>query len=138
MTKSVIELNSSINMLPGIGEKKVKLFHKLGLMTMQDLLYYFPRDYEDWSERDYITEAVDSQWFTIEAVVAAVPSVHRKGKLTIIRAKLEQNVLLLSGLMPWIKDSIVGASYVFMGSQRKGNLGMAKPLYVSVKKADFA
>ena len=25
MTKSVIELNSSINMLPGIGEKKVKL-----------------------------------------------------------------------------------------------------------------
>ena len=144
MTKSVIELNSSINMLPGIGEKKVKLFHKLGLMTMQDLLYYFPRDYEDWSERDYIAEAVDSQWFTIEAVVAAVPSVHRKGKLTIIRAKLEQNGAFITAVwfnQPWIKDSlIVGASYVFHGQvSRKGNLvSLQNPLYVSVKKADFA
>jgi len=143
MTKNVIELNSPINILPGVGEKKAKLFHKLGLRSMKDLLYYFPRDYEDWSERHSITEAADSQWFTIEAVVSAVPTVQLKGRLSIIRAKLEQNGAFITAVwfnQPWIKDSLkAGSSYVFHGqvSRRGKQISLQNPQYVIVGKADF-
>lgn len=35
--------------LKGIGEKRLKLFHKLEVYTVGDLIRYYPRAYEDWS-----------------------------------------------------------------------------------------
>ena len=37
----------SIRVLPGIGPKKAELFAKLGIETTDDLLHFYPRDYED-------------------------------------------------------------------------------------------
>lgn len=145
MTKNVTSPDSMIQLLPGVGEKKAKLFHKLGLNTMQDLLYYFPRDYEDWSGRDSVAEVADSQWSTIEAVVSGVPSVQCKGRLTIIRANLEQNGSFITAVwfnQPWIKDSLkAGSSYVFHGQvNRKGKMtSLQNPMYVRVEEAaDFS
>jgi len=46
--QSYIEtINSSIKILKGVGEKKSCLFNKLGVLTIKDLLYFFPRTYED-------------------------------------------------------------------------------------------
>ena len=38
----------SIRTLKGIGEKTEKLFQKLGIETVGDLLRYYPRDYEEY------------------------------------------------------------------------------------------
>ncbi|MBR3971663.1 MAG: ATP-dependent DNA helicase RecG [Ruminococcus sp.] len=38
-----------ITKLKGIGDVKAKLFYKLGINSVGDLLYYFPRSFEDWS-----------------------------------------------------------------------------------------
>ena len=48
----------SIRYLKGIGEKRAELFHKLGIFTLEDLLYYLPRGYED---RTDIREIADLQ-----------------------------------------------------------------------------
>lgn len=40
-------LTDSILTLPGIGPKKAELFAKLGISTLDDLLHFYPRDYED-------------------------------------------------------------------------------------------
>lgn len=37
----------SIRYLKGIGEKRAELFQKLGIFTVEDLLYHLPRGYED-------------------------------------------------------------------------------------------
>ena len=42
-----MKLKDDIRYLKGIGEKRAELFHKLGVFTIQDLLYYLPRSYED-------------------------------------------------------------------------------------------
>jgi len=44
-----IALESPIFQLPRIGKKYFKKFHKLGLDTIQDLLYHFPHRYDDFS-----------------------------------------------------------------------------------------
>ena len=41
---------SPITELKGIGEKTKKLFERVGIATVSELLYYFPRDYEKYGE----------------------------------------------------------------------------------------
>lgn len=40
-------LSDSVQYLKGIGEKRAELFHKLGIFTVEDLLYHLPRGFED-------------------------------------------------------------------------------------------
>lgn len=42
-------LNSSIQYLKGVGPKRALLFQKIGIQTIEDVLYHFPRRYEDHS-----------------------------------------------------------------------------------------
>jgi len=42
-------LETPIFQLPRIGKKYFKKFHKLGLDTIQDLLYHFPHRYDNFS-----------------------------------------------------------------------------------------
>ncbi len=43
------ELTTSIQYLKGVGPQLAKKFNKLGIRTIEDVIYYFPRDYEDRS-----------------------------------------------------------------------------------------
>lgn len=40
----------SLTYLKGVGEKRSKLFEKLGVFTVGDLLTYYPRDYIDFTD----------------------------------------------------------------------------------------
>ena len=53
----MLKLSDSINNLKGIGPKREKLFHKLGIYSVKDLLLYYPRRYEDSSKIVKISQA---------------------------------------------------------------------------------
>ena len=59
--------NSDLTQVKGIGEKTVKLFHKLDLHTVRDLLYYFPKDYDQFEESKKISECESGGMVTIRA-----------------------------------------------------------------------
>ena len=42
-----MELHDSISSIKGIGPKKAEALSKLNIKTLEDLIYFFPRDYED-------------------------------------------------------------------------------------------
>ena len=42
-----LELQSDIRYLKGVGESRAQLYHKLGVDTVEDLLYHIPRRYVD-------------------------------------------------------------------------------------------
>ncbi|MBQ3073454.1 MAG: ATP-dependent DNA helicase RecG [Ruminococcus sp.] len=46
-----------IRSLKGVGAVREKLFQKLSVQSIGDLLYYFPRSYEDWHNPSLISEA---------------------------------------------------------------------------------
>lgn len=48
--KNPIGADNHLQTLPGIGEKLVKLYVKLGITTIEQLTYYFPHRYEDYSD----------------------------------------------------------------------------------------
>ena len=42
-----MELNSPVKDLYGVGDKIEKVLHSAGLFTVNDMLYYFPRAYQN-------------------------------------------------------------------------------------------
>ena len=56
-----MDLNKSIRYLKGVGPSREILFNKLGIFTLKELLYYFPRTYEDRSQTKKIIELVDGE-----------------------------------------------------------------------------
>ena len=65
------QLDSPVESLAGVGEKRAKSLHKLGLRTLGDLLDYLPRDYRfEGSERG-VDELVNEQIQTVRGEVIA-------------------------------------------------------------------
>jgi ATP-dependent DNA helicase RecG len=81
-------LDMDIQFLKGVGERRAKLFNKLGIKTLADLLYFFPRTYEDWSNPVTIAEAAVDEICCIRATVSFPASENRiRQGLTIYKLK---------------------------------------------------
>ena len=45
----MIDLKQSVQYIKGVGPQRAALLRKLNIYTLEDLITYFPRDYEDRS-----------------------------------------------------------------------------------------
>lgn len=64
-----------IEKINGIGEKRARLFNKLGIVSVNDLIRYYPRTYEDWSNVSDIASAPLGETCCIRAKVENAPGV---------------------------------------------------------------
>jgi RecG-like helicase len=54
-----MDLKQNIQYVKGVGPARVELLHKLGINTLEDIITYFPREYEDRSRLKKIAELKD-------------------------------------------------------------------------------
>lgn len=52
-------VNKDIQYVKGVGETRAKILNKLGIYNLQDLITYYPRNYEDRSKTKKISETVE-------------------------------------------------------------------------------
>ncbi len=71
----------SIQYIKGVGEKRAKLFNKLGIYTVDDLIHFYPRKYRDWSKTISVADAVSGENVFIKAtmITPVKESLIRKG-----------------------------------------------------------
>jgi ATP-dependent DNA helicase RecG len=83
--KVAITLDQAVTYLPGIGAKNAEKLAKLGLYTVRDILYYYPRDYIDYARQVDIRALEPGQTVTLVATVKKSNcfSSPRNAKLTI-------------------------------------------------------
>lgn len=60
---------SKIHEIKGVGEKTEKLFAKLGIYTVGDLLRYYPRNYDVYEEAVPIAEVEDGRTVTVTGMI---------------------------------------------------------------------
>jgi len=73
--------NQPIQYLKGVGPKRSEILERLGIKTILDLLYYFPRDYNDFSKIQKISESKIGAKITIRGTIAGIQNrVARGGK----------------------------------------------------------
>lgn len=64
----MIDLKQSVQYIKGVGPNRAKLFNSLGVFTVEDLINYYPRTYEDRTKVKKIEELEDGETALIEAV----------------------------------------------------------------------
>ena len=67
--KVEVKLDQAVTYLPGIGAKNSERLAKLGLYTVRDLLYYYPRDHIDYARQVNIRELVPGETVTLVGTV---------------------------------------------------------------------
>lgn len=109
-----------IQTLTGVGEKRTKLFHKLGVLSVGALLRYYPRTYEDWSQPLTIEQAPFGVPCAIRAVVLHKPVETRIRKgMTLYKTSVTDgmhNLQLTFFNNPYIVNALTeGKEYIFYG-----------------------
>ena len=50
MSADPLDLRSPVQFLKGVGTQRAEILNRIGLRRVSDLLFYFPRDYQDMTE----------------------------------------------------------------------------------------
>lgn len=116
---------TSILELKGIGEKTQKLFAKINILTVGDLLHTFPRDYETFQSPVPIAQAKVGDICAIEAIVCGSVNVKKVRSLTILQVLVKDasgSMQLTFFNMPFLKNVLKpGSRHIFRGRvQSKG------------------
>lgn len=78
-------LNKEIKYVKGIGPKRANKLNKLGIFTVEDLVFYFPRQYEDRNNLKKIFELEDQEKVTIRVMVNSIETSNARKGLVITK-----------------------------------------------------
>ena len=120
------DLQTDVRYIKGIGEARAKALSKLGIGTLQDLIGYFPRRYEDRTMTRSIRELEIGETVCVRAMIAQDPTANRiSGGRTVVKARAvdDSGALNLTFFnQEYRKNSLHrGETYIFCGKV-EGNL----------------
>ena len=125
--------DQSIETLKGIGEKTAKLFEKVGIRTIDDLLHYYPKGYDTYGEPKAIGELSEDEIGAVEGFLkSGATGVHING-LSIVQATISDmtgKLRLVWYHMPYLKNTLRPDShFIFRGRviRKKNGLPMEQP-----------
>ncbi len=126
-------MNKPLRQLKGVGEKTEKLFQKIGISDTDDLLRYYPRDYDSYEAPVPIGEVCEGTVAAIQASVVTGVYVNQVRNLQIITttaADASGRLPLTWFHAPYLRSTLKkGASFVFRGRvvKKQGKLQMEHP-----------
>lgn len=88
--------DSSLLQVKGIGEKSVKLYQKLGLYTVGDLLQYFPKGYERFEAPKKMDSLISGETCAVLGRVLNVPVMRKTNRLTVLTVNVRDDAGSLS------------------------------------------
>lgn len=125
MIESYRNIYSKLENIPTkyITAKQLSNLKSLGINTIYDLIYYFPRAYDDRTNIKKIGELKFNEYVVLKArVMSAVNLTVRSGK-KIVKAMVTDGTGIVEILwfgMPYIKKSLkIGEDYLFIGQTKK-------------------
>lgn len=124
----------NITAVKGIGEKTAKLFQKIGVETVEELLHYYPRAYDEFQEPQPIAELKEDTIAAVGGILAKTADVVRYGaRLQVTTAGLRDSggTLALAWYnMPYLRGTLkAGERFIFRGRvvKKRGRLTMEQP-----------
>ena len=125
-----------IRYLKGVGEKRAELFAKKGINTVEDLLYFFPRTYEDRSKTKYIADCENGETVCVSITVYSPVREHRIRRNMTVYSMIASDE---SGVMNvvwynnrFVKDAFkTGEKYILYGkiAFNRNKIEMVNPMF---------
>ena len=109
-----------------ITAKQVVNLKSLGVDTIYDLIYYFPRAYDNRSNVKNIGDLTFNEYVVVKASVMSVLNMPNRSGKKIVKTMITDGTGIMEVLwfgMPYISKSLkVGEEYIFIGQTKKSNL----------------
>ena len=106
-----------------ITAKQLSNLKSLGINTIYDLIYYFPRAYDDRTNIKKIGELKFNEYVVLKANVMSVVNLTVRNGKKIVKAMVSDGTGIMEILwfgMPYIKKSLkIGEEYLFIGQTKK-------------------
>ena len=141
--KPVLDLDfkAPITTIKGIGEKKQQALERMGIQSINDLLYAFPRRHDDYSKLKPIGNLWYGEFVTVIGSVESVSSrAVRSGKMKIVEALISDKSGAIRATwfnQPWIESQLKKAKQVVLSGlveQYLGRLVMNSPEWEPLSK----
>lgn len=132
----MLDLEKDVKYIKGVGPSRVKLLNKIGIYTLEDLITYYPRDYEDRSKPRMIENLVDGEDALIKAVVVSrIVEIRLKNRMCMYKLLVQDETAKCTII--WFNQSylknkfVVGETYYFFGKAniRMGKFEMSSPVF---------
>lgn len=139
-----MDFSTDIKYIKGVGDVVAGLFNKLGIFTVGDLIFNFPRDYEDWSRITPIMETEFGVNCCIRARITNAPegSRTRGGAMLFKAVATDGNGLLMLTFFNnkyVVNQLFEGQEYLFFGKINQTIVGgreMLSPRFVKASDND--
>ena len=125
MIESYKNIYSKLEDIPTkyITTKQLSNLKSLGINTIYDLIYYFPRVYDDRTNIKKIGELKFNEYVVLKATVMSVVNLTVRSGKKIVKAMVTDGTGIMEILwfgMPYIKKSLkIGEEYLFIGQTKK-------------------
>ncbi len=125
MIESYRNIYSKLEDIPTkyITAKQLSSLKSLGINTIYDLIYYFPRAYDDRTNIKKIGELKFNEYVVLKATVMSVVNLTVRSGKKIVKAMVSDGTGIMEILwfgMPYIKKSLkIGEEYLFIGQTKK-------------------
>lgn len=122
-----------ITSMKGIGEKTAKLYGKLGIETVEELLHYYPRAYDTFCSPVAISDLKEDSIAAVEGMLPKTADVIRYGHMQVTTVSLRDwggKLNLTWYNMPYLRATLkAGEHFVFRGHivKKRGTLTMEQP-----------
>ena len=133
----MVDLKQNIQYIKGVGPERAKLLENLGIHTLEDLITYYPREYEDRGKPKKIRDLVDGEEALIEVMAVSRMSEIRTRKRNMTIYKLIVRDDTDSCILTWYNQSYLksifksGSTYKFYGkvSYKAGKIEILSPVF---------
>ena len=132
-----------ITQLNGIGEKRAALFRKLGIETVGDMISYYPRSYDNWSDTTDIADVQSEDKCVVQGrVMTPVNTIRISGGRTMAKLSISDDTGYLNLVFfnnKYISSMLrYGETYLFMGKVVYDNYGyqMVSPEFCKATDGD--
>ena len=121
-------LNQNIQFLKGVGPKTAGKLMKLGITTVHDMLYFFPRDYDDRRKRKQISQLTSGEKITIVGDLFGAAKVSRlRNKKTILKTIVKDStgrLVVTFFNRPYLREKLIPGKRVMVnGVVKKSAIG---------------
>ncbi|MDD7220528.1 MAG: ATP-dependent DNA helicase RecG [Clostridia bacterium] len=126
-------MSESLRTLKGVGEKTEKLLSKIGIMNVEDLLHYYPRNYEFYEEPVPVENLKEGDTSAVSVTITSGASVSQGKNYQIVSAAGADetgNISVVWFNMPFLRNTVKKGCVLILRGRvvRKGNrLSLEQP-----------
>ena len=103
----LMNLSDAVTVVKGVGMRMKEKLERLGIKTVEDLISYYPRRYEDWTRITSMADLSYEMETAVYGTVVEIREVHPRRNLSILTVTLVDGtgaVNLVYFNQPWKKE----------------------------------